>query len=209
MERKANIKLELKTLTPIRMAALMRLVASGLEGNAHFPNPPISAAQLKAEELVFTEAIVDATNGSQQSRKQRDALMEQARIRMRYLADYVRMVAQGDAAILTTSGFELARLSGPPQPMATPQPISARKTDRPGEVEFRWSGVANRRTYNVFMTDTDPMDPNAVWVLIAVTGKNTHRVQGLVAYKPYWFQVSAVGALGEGARSNTMLGRAA
>lgn len=209
MTMKANIKLELKTLTPIRMAALMRLVASGLEGNAHFPNPPISAADLKAEELVFTKAILEAIDGSRHSRAVRDALMDQARARMRYLADYVRMVAQGDAAVLCSSGFELARASGPPQQMGIPVSKGARMTGRKGEVEMRWSGVANRRAYNVYMTATDPTDPNAVWTLIAVTGKNTHRVQGLEAYKPYWFRVSAVGALGEGAKSNPILGRAA
>ena len=206
---KANIKLELKTLTPIRMAALMRLVASGLQGNAHFPNPPISAADLKAEELVFTKAILDAIQGSLHSRTVRDALMEQARARMRYLADYVRMVAQGDAAILSSSGFELVRLSGPPQRMGIPVSMGARMTGRKGEVALRWSGIANRRAYNVYMTAMDPSDPNAEWSSIAVTGKNTHRVQGLEAYKPYWFRVSAVGALGEGGKSNPMLGRAA
>ena len=206
---KANIKLELKTLTPIRMAALMRLVASGLQGNAHFPNPPISAADLKAEELVFTKAILDAIQGSLHSRTVRDALMEQARARMRYLADYVRMVAQGDAAILSSSGFELVRLSGPPQRMGIPVSMGARMTGRKGEVALRWSGIANRRAYNVYMTAMDPSDPNAEWSSIAVTGKNTHRVQGLEAYKPHWFRVSAVGALGEGGKSNPMLGRAA
>ena len=70
------------------------------------------------------------------------------------------------------------------------------------------SGVADRRTCTIYMTAMDPLDPNAVWTLIAVTGRNTHRVQGLEAYKPYWFRVSAVGALGEGGNSDPMVCRA-
>ena len=38
--------------------------------------------------------------------------------------------------------------------------------------------------------------------------KVRHMVDGLVPYKAYWYCVSAVGALGEGGKSNPMLVRA-
>lgn len=206
---KANIKHELKTLTPWRLTALMRHVAAGLNGNPHFPAPPISAAALKATELVLTQAIVEAQEGSRQSKLHRDDLVAQARAHLRILADYVRMVAQGDATVLASSGFELAKAPGPPQPMGRPALRGARMTGRHGEVELRWSGVANRRTYHIYMTTQDPTEPNCVWTLTGITGKISHRVQGLEPYKGYWFCVSAVGALGEGRQSEPVLGRAA
>lgn len=206
---KANIKLELKTLTPVRLAALMRNVASKLGGNPHFPAPPLSAADLKAQEEVLTVAIQKAINGSLASRLHRNALEVQARDSLRLLADYVRLVAQGNEAIMASSGFELARRPGQPQPMGTPMMQAARMTGRHGEVELRWSGVANRRTYHIYVTQQDPTDPNCVWSLTGITGKITHRVQGLEAYKGYWFCVSAIGALGEGVKSDPVLGIAA
>ncbi|MFZ1692459.1 MAG: fibronectin type III domain-containing protein [Flavobacteriales bacterium] len=206
---KANIKLELKTLTPLRLAALMCNVASKLDGNPHFPAPPLSAADLKAQEKVFTAAIIEAIDGSLASKAQRNALELQARNSLRLLASYVRMMAQDNAAILATSGFELARRPGPPQPIGSPVLVTARMTGRHGEVELRWSGVVNRRAYNIYMSEQDPTDPACKWTLTGITGKITHRVQGLEAYKAYWFWVSAVGALGEGLMSDPVLGRAA
>jgi hypothetical protein len=125
------------------------------------------------------------------------------------MADYVRMAAQGDAVKLESSGLELARPSGPPQLMGTPMMKAARMTGRHGEVELRWSGVANRRTYQIYVTDQDPSGPDVSWTLTGVTGKISHLITALEPYKAYWFCVSAVGALGEGARSNPVLGRAA
>ncbi len=209
MPMKANIKLELKTLTPVRLAALMRNVADKLDGNPHFPAPPLSAADLKAQEAVFTAAILEAIDGSLLSKARRNALEAEARNSLRLLADYVRLVAQGNEVIMASSGFELARRPGPPQPMGTPLLQAARMTGRHGEVELRWSGVANRRTYHIYVTQQDPTDPNCTWSLTGITGKITHRVQGLEAYKGYWFCVSAVGALGEGVKSDPVRGIAA
>ncbi len=206
---KANIKLELKNLTPVRLAALMRNVAERMAGNPHFPAPPLSIADLKAQEDVLTVSIQKAINGSLESRLHRNALEVQARNSLRLTADYVRMVAQGNELILASSGFELAQRPGPPQPMGTPTIPSARMTGRHGEVELRWKGVTNRRTYHIYVTQHDPTDPHCEWSLTGITGKITHRIQGLEPYKGYWFCVSAIGALGEGLKSDPVLGRAA
>jgi len=206
---KGNIKLELKTLTPLRLALLMGNVATHMEGNTHFPSPPLAPTDLRALTDQLSGAITEATDGSRQSKLQRDALVAKCSNLLRMMADYVRMCAQGDVAMLASSGFELARASGPPQLMGTPLMQAARMTGRHGEVELRWSGVANRRTYQIYVTDQDPSGHDEVWTLTGITGKITHRITDLEPYKAYWFCVSAVGALGEGARSNPVLGRAA
>lgn len=206
---KANIKLELKTLTPVRLAQLMGVVASRMEGNPNFPAPPVTPAELENTKVALTQKILDAIEGSKQSRLQRDALVIQAHAQLRQTADYVRMVAQGNAAILESSGFPLAKQPGPPQEMDTPMIKVVRMTGRLGEVELRWTGVANRHTYNIYITDQDPALPDAQWTLTGITGKVAHLVQGLEPYKAYWFRVSAVGALGEGIKSDPAVGRAA
>lgn len=205
---KANIKLELKTLTPTRLLALLRVVAEGMTDNPHFPTPPVTPAELGAMADALALAITEATEGSRQSRLQRDAQVAVVKTKLRWVADYVRMAAQGNAVKLTSSGFELAKPSGPPQVMGTPMMKAARMTGRHGEVELRWSGVANRNVYQIYMSDQDPLNGGA-WTLTGVTGKISHRITDLEPYKAYWFCVSAVGALGEGARSNPVLGRAA
>jgi hypothetical protein len=208
IKKTADIKLELKTLTPPKLAALMGNVASKLEDNVHFPSPPISPAELKAEHATYDAAITEATEGSLASKKYRDSLTTAARERMRTMANYVRMEAQGREAILSSSGFELAKRSSNPEPTGTPLLYTARLTGKTGQLELRWKAVANRRAYHVFITEEDPGAKDPQWTPIATTGKVRHMVDGLVPYKAYWFCVSAVGALGEGGKSNPMLGRA-
>lgn len=206
---KANIKLDLKSLTPTRLLALLRHVATSLDGNPAFPAPPVSPATLIAMADVFTVAILDATAGSRQSKLVRNDRDAEVRAALRHVADYVRMMAQGDESILHSSGFQLAKVPGAPQPIGTPWMRPAVMTGRDGEVQLSWSGVVNRRTYQVYMTKELPSLPDPQWTLVGITGKITHMVTGLEPYKPYWFCVSAVGALGEGIKSKAIIGRAA
>jgi hypothetical protein len=204
-----DIKLELKTMTPTRLALLVGHVADQLEGNPHLPAPPIAPAELRAREAMLTAAITEAVDGSRLSKARRNALVRKAQDDLRRLVHYVRMAAQEDRTILVSSGFPLAKPGGPPQRVGTPVLRVARPSGRHGEVELRWTAVDNRRAYQVYVSTEDPGDPEGAWTLACTTGKVTHRVQGLEPYRPYWFRVSAVGALGEGARCPPMLGRAA
>ncbi|HQW87948.1 MAG TPA: hypothetical protein PLH93_12200, partial [Flavobacteriales bacterium] len=95
---KANIKLDLFRLTPVRAQVLLSNVAEKLDGNANFPTPPVSAVDLAAKADALEAAILEAINGSQAARAARDAQVMEVRGILRSVADYVRMVAQGDAA---------------------------------------------------------------------------------------------------------------
>ncbi len=206
---KANIKLALKTLTPGTLGILVGNVAAKLNGNADLPAPPLSASELKDLSVRLLVAVTVATDGSRLSKSLRDNIVVEAQGALRRVADYVRMMAQGDQTILAGSGFELANQSAPPIPIEAPKAATTRMTGRHGEAELRWSGVRNRRSYIIYRCDQDPALPDAVWEFFAITGKVKHRVQGLTPYEPHWFCVSAVGALGESNMSAPILARAA
>ncbi|MFT3886522.1 MAG: fibronectin type III domain-containing protein [Flavobacteriales bacterium] len=206
---KANIKLELKTLTPTRLATLMGKVSDSMAGNAHFPHPPVPMDVLKARCAALWEAITEATDGSRVAKYKRDALVREAHDTLRRLANYVRMIALGDAAVLASSGFEPARTPQPIGVVGAPLIHEARMTGRRGEVLLRWSGVHGRRGYHIYLTDQDPAGSQANWTLIGITGKIMHHVTDLEPYKAYWFSVSAIGPLGESRKSDPALGRAA
>lgn len=207
---KANIKLELKTLTPPRLAGLMSTVHMCMDGNAHFPAPPVSMADLKVQLMSYQGAIAAATDGSLVDRKRRDKMTEACKNILRQLADYVRMVAVGDPVILSQSGFPMASKPQRIHEVGVPQMGPARMSWRSGAVSLRWSGIHGRRGYYVYMTDVDPVSAVDVpWTLQAVTGKVYHTVENLVPFKPYWFCVSAMGPTYESAKSQPVLGRAA
>lgn len=206
---KANIKLPLNALTPVKLLALLTNVQAKLNGSTVFPAPPVSAADmaLKAQEL--EDAIEAATDGSKSARADRDAVVAEVQDLLRITADYVRMVANGDEAKLTKSGFPMAKLPQPVGTVGTPLLLDARMTGKPGVVELRWTGVPNRRAYHVYVTDQDPSLPGTTWTLTGVTSKTRFTADSLEAYKAYWFCVSAIGSLGEGVKSDPIIARAA
>lgn len=208
--RKSNIRLALSKLRPTGLLALLRNVwAKMTENAALFTTPPVTMATMGTKVDALALAIENATRGSATDREHRDALVLDAQSILRQQADYVRMVSQGDPDKLVKSGYELSRQ---PQPVGIPgtsRTIVARMTGRSGEVELRFGAVYGADSYQIWMTDKDPAI-NANWeaVGVAIT-KTRHLVDGLESFKAYWFCVSAIGAAGEGAKSDACLGRAA
>ncbi len=205
---KANIKLDLFRLTPLRVLALLRNVAEKLDGNANFPTPPVTPVDLAAKADALEASILEAINGSRAARAARDARVMEVRGNLRSVADYVRMVAQGDATKLTTSGFELAKRPEPVGIPGTARDMQARMTNSKGTLELRWRSVHGARGYQVWMTASDP-NVEANWEAIGYTTKASHLVTDLESYKAYWFCVSAIGAAGEGLPCDPAMGRAA
>jgi hypothetical protein len=207
---KANIKTNVDRLTPVKLLALLTNVQAKLEAaTVLFPTPPVSPADLATLAKELEDAIELATDGSRSAKADRDVLVLQTRQTLTATADYVRMVCKGDAASLTKSGFPMAKQRQPIGVVGTPLLLEARMTGQPGEAELRWTGVYGRRAYHVYVTDQDPTLPGASWQLTGVTSKTRFLADSLEAYKAYWFCVSAIGALGEGVKSDPIIARAA
>ena len=204
-----NIKLDLQGKRMSEKLALVNNVAATLEGSTVFPAPPVSAAQLKALGTELEDAIAAAMDGSRAARAARNAVLKRAEEALRQVADYVRMVAQGDAVKLTQSGFALTRDRKPLGIVGTPLLTTARMTGRPGEADLRWTGVRGRRVYHVYVTEQDPALPGVEWTLTGVTSRTRFVADSLVPYKAYWFCVSAIGSAGEGVKSDPVIARAA
>ncbi len=206
---KANIKLLLNRLTPVKLLALLLNVIGKLTGSTVYTTPPVTVAEMNDKAAELTAAIEAATNGSQAAKAARDTVVAEVQEMLRTVADYVRMVAAGDRAILALSGFELSKQREPAGTIGTPLLKLARMTGLPGQVLLRWTGVPHRRIYHVFITAQDPAGLNVEWTLVAATSKVTHVVEDLEPLKPYWFCVSAIGAEAEGVKSDPALSRAA
>ncbi len=205
---KANIRTGLSLMNALKTLALLRNVVTKLTGNTHFPDPPVKLSDLTARGNALQAAIELATNGSQQSKLDRNKLTTYAKAELTSTADYVRSVGNGDAAILSTSGFELAKQREPIGIPGTSKRMEARLTGLRNELELRWATVHGAHGYQIWMTDKDPaVDGN--WEAVGYTTRVRHLVTALDSYKAYWFCVSAIGVAGEGAQCDPAMGRAA
>ena len=205
---KANIKLMLDKLRPVALLALLRNVVAKMTGNATFPTPAVPLADMTTLGDKLEAAIQVATNGSRQSKLDRNKLEAEVRDMLRRQADYVRSVCLGDAALLASSGFELAKQREPIGIPGISKRMEARMTGLKGDLELRWATVHGAHGYQVWMTDQDPAI-NANWQAIGFTTRVRHLVTDLESYKAYWFCVSAIGVAGEGAQCDPAMGRAA
>lgn len=205
---KGNIKLMLSLLTPFALLGLIRNVIAKMTGNLLFPDPPVTMPDMTLLGDKLQAAIEEATNGSKASKLQRDVVVAEVEVALQRTADYVRSVCVGDAAKLSTSGFEMAKARERVGIPNAPKSLSARNTTLRNEVELRWPRVRGAYTYQVWMSDKDPAEDGS-WTPVTVTSRSRHIVEGLESFKPYWFSVSAIGSAGEGAKSDPALGRAA
>ena len=77
-----------------------------------------------------------------------------------------------------------------------------------GQLRLRWRLVDGATGYHVWITDKDPELHNA-WTSRTFTVRGNAVIDGLESFKAYWFCISAIGAVGEGAQCDPALGRAA
>lgn len=204
-----DIKLSLFKLTVLQLLALLQNVIEKLTGNADFPTPPFSIAQMEAKRVEYAEAIANATEGSQASRAHRDKLTLEVRDLLRIQADYVRSVANGDAAILTTSGFALRKQPEPIEVVDIPKNVTARSTFEEGALKVTWSRTLGARMFRLERAEGDPTLPTTAWSVVAQTSRQSVEVKNLVPYQAYYFRVVALGIDAEGKPSDVVLGRAA
>ncbi|HRH70583.1 MAG TPA: fibronectin type III domain-containing protein [Flavobacteriales bacterium] len=205
---KSKVKLSLYLLNPAKRLMLLRNVIGKMSGNPHFPTPPVTmvAATALADEL--DTAIQEATHGSKAAKAVRNALSRQCADMLNVLADYQRMVSNGDEVMLSSGGFEMAKkreLVGIP---GAPQKLQVRFTNAKGQLDLRWQPVRGAHGYQVWMTAMDPT-VEAHWEAIGYTTRVSHLVDELESFKAHWFCVSAIGVAGEGLQSDPAMGRAA
>ena len=121
---------------------------------------------------------------------------------------YVNNAAAGDPAVAVTSNFPLIKRSTPSGRLPAPANAHARLTDVAGEVDLKWDLVEYSRNYHVQICSTDPT-VQANWSLVGISSKTSYTVSNLEGGKIYWFRITAVGTLGEGAASDVVMKRAA
>ena len=195
-------------MNPKTLVALSRNVVSKMTENTNFPTPTVLLKDISDKTAALEVAMEDATNGSQLSRIARNNLVGELKDFMRIQANYVRTVCDGNEISLASSGFALVKTRERQAIPGTPVISEIKMTGIVGQVDLKWNTQKGTRLYQVWMTESDPaVDAN--WLPVSATSKISATIRHLESYKAYWFCVSAIGAAGEGAKSDPSIGRAA
>lgn len=192
----ARIKAGVASLNPRSLVLFTRKLINRMTGNANFPTPTPDLADLQLKLDEFYALAVAAEDGSRRDRVARDTSGTELKEMLRILANYVAMVAAGDANIILSSGFDIRSEAEPNPPLTIPAALKAMRTSHSGVVNLDWNPVPNALTYRIMMTTNDPNLANAEWTSAAITSKSKAEISNLSPGQYYWFKVQAIGRTG-------------
>lgn len=192
------VKLALTGLSPAKLVERARAIIKALTGNADFPNPTPSLAEVEAA----TDAVEDAdndvqNNGGRQDYLKRDLRVQTLRDLLTLLGAYVQVTSGGDPEKILSTGFKLRKAPEPVGPLPAPGALQALANRLVGVIDLRWEQVKGRMFYEAQINDGDPL-VEANWKALINLSNNAYMATGLESGKAYSFRVRAVGAAGPG-----------
>lgn len=175
------------------LVATSHRVTGKMDSNPKFPTPPITLDDVKKVTTEFQEAITKASGGDEEMRFVRKDKRAALIAKLSALAEYVTLTANGDPAILASSGFELNKDRGE----KTLSAIKELKVtiNRTGEAVTQVKRVAGAKAY-IHQYTPDPMTGDSVWINKCTTDAG-YTFTGLTSKEKYWFQVIAIGLNGQ------------
>jgi len=125
-------------------------VIDGLTGNAAFPTPPVTPADLGALQDAFRLKIAAALDGGKTATAEKNAAREALLDGLHKDAMYAQTLARHDLAMLLSSGFEAASTNRARSPLPKPA-IQAVVNEISGKLLLRGESLLNAHSYQAQM----------------------------------------------------------
>lgn len=202
------LKKGLSNLNADALVAKAEYVIDQLTANvATFATPNPTLAVVTTAKQALRDAIAEAMTGSHEGYSNKRAKMKTLKDLLNLEGDYVISVAQGDETKFIQGGFEARKRPEPAGLPTVPDFADYTPSKFVGSIEFTWA-CKGARSYQVFISETDPTLPTVEWDLIGSSTKRRFRKNDLTPGKAYWVNVVAVGDAGESPASRPLMCRA-
>jgi hypothetical protein len=166
-------------------------IYESMNGNANFPSPIPALADVSAAVTAYSTALITAQSRDKNDvaikNQNRDALTDV----LTQLASYVMLTANGDRAMLVSSGFDLAK-EPQPSPIAKPDNVQVVNGINAGELVVSVTAVKGAKSY-VHQYTGDPVTAESDWMHVNSTSSK-YTFRNLDSAKRYWCRVAAVGS---------------
>jgi len=163
-------------------------VINALTGNAAFPAPPITMANLQTAKDDLTAKMAAAQTGGPADTAAKNNSKQTLITMLRDVAAYVQIRCNNDPAILLSSGFEMQSTNRAQVELTKPQSLSL-KNGAAGQLIGRVDPV---KSANMYEGRIKPSDGD--WLPSVFTGDSQHIIfDGLTRGKDYTAQVRALG----------------
>ena len=163
-------------------------VIDAMTGNAAFPTPPVTLADLQTAQSDFTARMAAAQTGGVADTAAKNNSRQALITMLRDVAAYVQIKCNNDPAILLSSGFQMQSTNRAQVELAQPQSLSL-KNGAAGQLIGRVDPVKSASMYEGRIK---PIDGD--WLPSVFTGDSQHIIfNGLTRGKDYTAQVRALG----------------
>src|SRR5207302_144353 len=182
-----KVSLRFAKLADTELDNFAQAVIDAMTGNATYPTPPVTIANLQTAKDDFTAKMAAAQTGgiadTAAKNNSRQALLGD----LRRVATYVQMTCNDDPALLLSSGFQAQSTNRASTPLEQPQSLSI-KNGGSGQLVATIDPVRNANMYE------GRIKLDADWLLSVFTGDSQHIIfEGLTPGKNYTAQVRALG----------------
>ncbi len=179
------------TLSDGNLESKTHSIISSITGNANFPTPVPSIAVIEAAADNFSSALVKAQTGNRADVADKNAKRETLLAALRQLCSYVNLTANGDAAMLLTSGFDVSK---DPQPsiISKPEIIRLENGVASGTLQLSVKAVKGAYSYLHEYTTDATLAPNSWVSSMSTSAKAT--LTNLQPGTVYYCRVAAVGS---------------
>ena len=170
-------------------------IYEGVNESPDFPTPTPDMATFNAARLAYSNALEKAASRSMDDVAAKDAARVVLTDMLVELGNYVTLTANGDAAMLIKSRFDLRKQREAKPDMQKPQNLKMTEGINPGTVDMSVDAVKGARSYS-FEYLMEPPTPESVWTVISSTSRKI-TIKNLESGKKIWGRVAAIGVRGQ------------
>jgi len=183
-----KVSLGFAKLADTELDNFAQTVINAMTGNATYPSPPVTMANLKTAKDDFTAKMASAQTGGIADTAAKNNSRQTLIGLLRQVAAYVQMTCNNDMALLLSSGFQAQSTNRASTPLEQPQSLSI-KNGGSGQLVATIDPVRNANMYEGRIKPSD-----GDWLPSVYTGDSQHIIfNGLTPGKNYTVQVRALG----------------
>ena len=184
----AKVSLGFAKLSDTELDIFAQSVIDSLTGNATYPSPPVTPANLQTAKDDFTDKISAAQGGGVAATAAKNNSRQSLMGMLRQVASYVQMSCNNDLALLLTSGFQAQSTNRAQVVLEQPQALVLKN----GGAGSLVASVTPVKTTNMY--EGRIKGPTGDWLPSVFTGDSQHIIfSGLTPGTTYTAQVRALG----------------
>ena len=189
--KSAKLNINFSGYTDANLEQKAASILQNMTANLYFPTPIPTLADLQAALTNYNSALVNAADLGRVNVAEKNKARKVLELLLTQLGMYVMYIANGDAAILTSSGYTLSK-TPEPQYITNPGVVIITNGITSGQLVSSVKAVKGGKSYLHQVTE-DPITQSSVWDSTA-SSRSSYTFQNLEAGKKYWIRVAVVGS---------------